>query len=155
MSTATETTPGATRTRSTTAAPGRGRTAARPRPAAPATTAAKRPAPAPRAAAPAPAPRMPFVLLVLGLLGGALISLLALRTVLIEDAFAISTLQEQNADLAIQEEGLREDVLAQEAPSNIADEAEGLGMEPGGPPVVLDLPAGEIRGDDTPAPAEP
>ncbi|MFC4561449.1 hypothetical protein ACFO4E_06245 [Nocardiopsis mangrovi] len=148
MSTATETTPETTRTRSITAAPARARPAARPRP--DTAPAAKRPAPATRDAA--PPPRMPFVLLVLGLLGGALISLLALRTVLIEDAFAISTLQEQNADLSIQEEGLREDVLSLEAPSNIASEAEDLGMEPGGAPVVLDLREGEIRGDDTPAP---
>ncbi|WP_067967385.1 hypothetical protein [Nocardiopsis trehalosi] len=118
-----------------------------------------RPAGRTRAAAPARAraggrgtaaapPRMPFVLLILGLLGGALISLLALRTILIEDAFAISTLQEENAELANQEEALREEVLHAESPDRIAEEAEALGMEQGDAPATLDLETGEFGGAD-------
>ncbi|MBB4930941.1 cell division protein FtsB [Lipingzhangella halophila] len=91
---------------------------------------------------------MPFVLLVLGLLGGALVSLLALRTVLIEDAFAVSQLQEENRELAEREEALREDVVRMESSEAIAEEAENLGMEPGDEPLFLDVETGEISGED-------
>ncbi|MBB6172457.1 cell division protein FtsL [Nocardiopsis mwathae] len=93
------------------------------------------------------APRMPFVLLVLGLLGGAMISLLTLRTVLIEDAFAITELEQEYRDLSHQEEALREDVIALEAPDRIASEAEAMGMEPGDAPLFIDLRTGTVNGD--------
>ncbi|QBI53885.1 FtsB/FtsL family cell division protein [Streptomonospora litoralis] len=101
------------------------------------------------AARPAPrAPRMPFVLLVLGLLGGALISLLALRTVLVADSFTISELQQQNQRLAHQEEALREEVVRLESSERIADEAEEMGMRPGEAPLFLDLDERRVTGDD-------
>ncbi|WP_046472552.1 hypothetical protein, partial [Allosalinactinospora lopnorensis] len=116
------------------------------------------PVSAPRAASrqrPAPhAPRMPFVLLILGLLSGALISLLALRTMLIEDAFAISQLQQENRELAEREEALREEVIHLESPEEVAKAAEELGMEPGEAPLFLDLETGEITGDKGTDPGE-
>ncbi|WP_461001079.1 hypothetical protein, partial [Streptomonospora sediminis] len=110
-----------------------------------------RPAPAARSAP--RAPRMPFVLLVLGLLGGALISLLALRTVLVADAFTITELQQGNERLAHQEEGLREEVMRLESSERIAEEAEAMGMQPGEAPLFLDLDQRRATGDEGGAPS--
>ncbi|GLU45981.1 hypothetical protein [Nocardiopsis ansamitocini] len=84
-------------------------------------------------------PRMPFVLLVLGLLGGALVCLLVLRTVLAEDTFEISRLQQENRTLAQQEQALREANLHSETSEAIADAAEELGMEPGEAPRFIEV----------------
>src|SRR5256714_198522 len=64
--------------------------------------------PAPRPAGPrarSRAPRMPFILLLVGLLGGALVSLLVISTTLAQGSFRVTSLQEQNADLARQARG--------------------------------------------------
>ncbi|TDQ52594.1 hypothetical protein [Actinorugispora endophytica] len=106
-------------------------------------TAATAPAGARAAEAAHPnAPRMPFVLLVLGLLGGALVTLLMLHAVLAEDTFEISTLQQENRELAQEEQALREMILHAESPDRIAEAAEELGMEPGEAPEFIDLGEG-------------
>ncbi|MQY02326.1 hypothetical protein [Actinomadura macrotermitis] len=103
----------------------------------PAKKPAARPKPAgrtSRAAAPArtlrhpAAPRAPFVLLIVGLLGGALISLLFLNTVLAEDAFELSRLQQNNKLLAQRKQGLQEEIAREEAPGNLDRKARALGM---------------------------
>src|SRR5262249_36267119 len=53
-------------------------------------------------------PRAPFVLLILALLGGALISLLLLNTVLAKDAFTLTELQQSNKQLVQQRQALLE-----------------------------------------------
>ncbi|CAM3771284.1 hypothetical protein GCM10009799_08300 [Nocardiopsis rhodophaea] len=152
MSTTTERRPrGHTRSRPATDSPDRRRPYEPARGSGTTRTAPPRPAakraPAPRRQ-PAPrAPRMPFVLLVLGLLGGAMISLLALRTVLIEDAFAITSLEQDNRDLSYEKEALQEEVVALEAPDRIASEAKAMGMEPGDGPLFIDLRTGTIDGE--------
>ncbi|MBV2362489.1 hypothetical protein ACFPZ0_27010 [Streptomonospora nanhaiensis] len=145
MSTGTEE-PGTRRARAAAKAPP-ARTPARTRPAPARRGAAGSTAARPGPAAAARAPRMPFVLLVLGLLSGALISLLALRTVLVADSFAISELQQTNEELAHQEEGLREEVLRLESSERIAEEAEELGMRPGEAPLFMDLDERTVTGD--------
>lgn len=95
-------------------------------------------------------PRMPFVLLILSLLGGALVSLLALRTVLIEDAFAISQLEQQNSKLSNEEERLREQVVELESAGSLASSAEELGMEQGEPPAFINVETGEVISDGVP-----
>ncbi|WP_234401777.1 hypothetical protein [Thermobifida halotolerans] len=89
---------------------------------------------------------MPFVLLVLGLLGGALVTLLMLHAVLAEDTFEIATLQRENRELGQQEQALREKVMEAESPEAIAEAAEELGMRPGEEPRFLDLETGEVTG---------
>ncbi|PSK96812.1 hypothetical protein CLV63_110109 [Murinocardiopsis flavida] len=134
MSQTSEDTRGATGTASRKAPP-------RPRkPERPATRPAQRPRPAP--AAPG-APRLPFVLLILALLAGALISLLALRTVLTEDAFAIDMERDRQQALVHEEQDLRDKVERESAPGAIAEKAEGYGMESGQAPEVLDLEDGK------------
>src|SRR5271166_3541717 len=66
-------------------------------------------------------PRMPFILLLVGLLGGALVCLLVISTTLAQGAFRITNLQEQNANLARQQQILTNEV---------AQEARRLGMRP-------------------------
>jgi hypothetical protein len=89
-------------------------------------------------------PRTPFVLLVLGLLGGGLVCLLVINTTLAAASFRISDLQRGNALLARQEQALQQDVATEEAPSSIEQRAYRLGMRP--QPVLnfLDLRTGRV-----------
>jgi hypothetical protein len=75
-------------------------------------------------------PRMPFILLLVGLLGGALVSLLVISTTLAQGAFRITNLQEQNANLARQEQTLTNEVAQAGNPAVIAKQAEQFGMRP-------------------------
>lgn len=102
----------------------------------PATKPAARPGakPAARTARTRPAakaPRTPFVLLIVGLLGGALVSLLLLNTVLAEDAFRLNDLQRTNTQLQQREQSLQVDVKKAESPTELARRAHDLGMRPG------------------------
>jgi cell division protein FtsB len=84
-----------------------------------------RPRPARRPAAP---PRTPFVLLIVGLLGGALVSLLLLNTVLAQDAFELSRLQASTKQLEQQRQSLELDIAREEAPAQLSQKARNLGM---------------------------
>ena len=87
--------------------------------------------PAPRTAglrARSRAPRMPFILLLVGLLGGALVSLLVISTTLAQGAFRVTSLQEQNANLAREQQTLTNEVAQAGNPAVIAQKAEQLGM---------------------------
>ena len=75
-------------------------------------------------------PRMPFILLLVGLLGGALVCLLVISTTLAQGAFRITNLQEQNANLARQQQTLTNEVAQAGNPAVIAKQAEQLGMRP-------------------------
>lgn len=92
------------------------------------------------------APRIPFVLLVLCLLGGALVSLLVLRSVVAQEAYAITSLQSQNQRLSYQEQQLQDEVAHLENTDRIAEEAEDMGMEPGEAPLFLDPDEGQVIG---------
>jgi len=75
-------------------------------------------------------PRAPFILLLIGLLGGALVCLLVISTTLAEGSYRITGLQQQNANLAKQEQLLTQQVAQASSPQQIATEAEALGMQP-------------------------
>ena len=74
-------------------------------------------------------PRAPFILLLVGLLGGALVSLLVISTTLAEGSFTITGLQQQDTNLARQEQVLTEQVAQASSPARIAQEAEQFGMQ--------------------------
>ncbi len=76
------------------------------------------------------APRTPFVLLLVGLLGGAMISLLVISTTLAQGSFQVTNLQQQDATLARQEQALSQQVAEAQSPALIAAEATQLGMRP-------------------------
>ena len=89
--------------------------------------------PAPRTAGSRPrarSARMPFILLLVGLLGGALVSLLVISTTLAQGSFRITNLQQQNANLARQRQILTNEVAQESNPAVIAKKAEQLGMRP-------------------------
>ena len=94
-----------------------------------------------------PAPKIPFVLLILCLLGGALVALLVLRSVVAQEAYAITSLQSENRELSYVEQQLEKSVADLETSERIAREAEEMGMEQGDAPLFLDLDNGEITGD--------
>jgi Na+-transporting NADH:ubiquinone oxidoreductase subunit NqrC len=87
---------------------------------------------------------MPFILLLVGLLGGALVSLLVISTTLAQGAFRITNLQQQNADLTRQEQTLTNEVAQAGNPAVIAKEASQLGMRPNPRLGFIDLKTGKI-----------
>ena len=89
-------------------------------------------------------PRMPFILLLVGLLGGALVSLLVISTTLAQGAFRITNLQEQNANLARQEQTFTNQIAQAGNPAVIATKAEQLGMRPNPRLGFIDLKTGKI-----------
>jgi hypothetical protein len=89
-------------------------------------------------------PRMPFVLLVLTLLGGSLICLLVINTTLGAASFRISQLQKTGAGLSTQLQGVRQRVAAEQAPAEIAQRAYQLGMRTQTNVTMLDLRSHQI-----------
>jgi len=89
-------------------------------------------------------PRAPFILLLVGLLGGALISLLVISTTLAEGSYRITNLQQQNANLAKQEQLLSQQVAQASSPAQIAQEAEAFGMRPNPNLQFINLKSGKI-----------
>jgi hypothetical protein len=88
-----------------------------------------RPVSSPRHTRPlARSPRTPFILLLVGLLVGALVSLLVISTTLATGSFRIATLKQQNADLARQAQALTDQVAQASSQAQIAREAQALGM---------------------------
>ena len=87
---------------------------------------------------------MPFILLLVGLLGGALVSLLVISTTLAQGSFRITTLQEQNAELARQAQTLTNQVAEAGSPAVIASKARSLGMRPNPRLGFIDLKSGKI-----------
>ena len=107
------TTPGQTTASQTTASRGPGE-------------AVRQPAPAPRRGG----SRTPFVLLILGLLGGGLVCLLVINTTLSAASYQINNLQQGNTQLSQQQQALQQQIAKEEAPATIAAQAKKLGMVP-------------------------
>jgi hypothetical protein len=74
-------------------------------------------------------PRAPFILLLVGLLGGALVCLLVISTTLAQGSYQVTSLQQQNASLAKQQQLLTQQIAQASSPAQIAQEAEALGMK--------------------------
>ena len=104
--------------------------------------------------APKHAPRVPFVLLLLGLLVGGLTMLLVLNTASAANELRRHDLAAQDDNIAATVEQLRNEVAASMAPNNLARVASQLGMVPAGNPAFLDIGAdGKVRVLGSPAPA--
>ncbi|WP_424214184.1 hypothetical protein ACN20G_20095 [Streptomyces sp. BI20] len=113
------------------------------------------PAPGPRGAKATGNPaRMPFVLLVVALLGGGLIGLLLLNSALNQGSFEVSRLKKEAGALQDETQELQRDVDAHAAPDALARRARELGLVPGGSPVFL-AADGKVLGTPTPAAAPP
>jgi len=162
---------GARAARAAAPAPARGRAGARP---APPRSRPQRPAGQPRPAVPAGQPRprassarrapnaaaagvvrssrTPFVFLVVGLLGGGLLCLLLINTILDTGSYQITQLQQENVTLAQQTQELQARIAQQQSPTVLAGKARQLGMEEPGLLQFLDLRKGKIESQPTHAP---
>lgn len=107
--------------------------------------------PEPAAKPPAPAAagshRMPFVLLLCGLLGGALVSALVISTTLAAGSFQITGLQQSTAALARQRQALQEQVAQAQSAPVIEKHALKLGMRMQGQLRFIDLKTGKTLTD--------
>jgi hypothetical protein len=92
--------------------------------------------------------RMPFLLLVVGLLAGALVGMLVISTTLAAGSFRISTLQKQNQALAKQQQELQQQVSQDQAPSVIAQRAAQLGMQPVKQLEFLNVKTGKVSSNE-------
>ena len=142
-------------------APARARTAVRPapprpRPVAPRPVGQPRPSGQPRPGAAtagvARSSRTPFVFLVVGLLGGGLLCLLLINTILDTGSYQITQLQQENVTLAQQTQELQARVAQEESPTVLAAKASQLGMQEPGLLHFLDLRKGKIEREPTHAP---
>ncbi|MCX4720210.1 hypothetical protein OHB27_04290 [Streptomyces virginiae] len=97
---------------------------------------------------------MPFVLLVVALLAGGLISLLLLNSALNEGSFQLSKLRKETTALTDEEQALQRDVDAYSAPDALQRRAHELGLVPGGSPVFIGQD-GKIAGSPAVAEAPP
>ncbi|WP_329211999.1 septum formation initiator family protein [Streptomyces sp. NBC_00683] len=103
---------------------------------------------------PSTAARTPFVLLVVLLLTGGLISLLLLNSALNEGSFRLSKLKRETTELTDEQQALQRDVDSYSEPDALERRARELGMVPGGSPAFLN-PDGTIRGVPERVTAEP
>ncbi|MFJ6853315.1 septum formation initiator family protein [Streptomyces sp. NPDC091271] len=103
---------------------------------------------------PSNAARTPFVLLVVLLLAGGLISLLLLNSALNEGSFRLSKLKRETTELTDEQQALQRDVDSYSEPDALERRARELGMVPGGSPAFLD-PDGTVRGEPERATAQP
>jgi hypothetical protein len=94
--------------------------------------------------------RLPFVLLLCGLLGGALVSALVISTTLAEGAFEITNLQNSTSAQAKQLQSLQEEVAQAQSPQQIAARATRLGMVGVGELRFVDLKTGKTATDADP-----
>nr|WP_260606654.1 septum formation initiator family protein [Streptomyces sp. WAC08241] len=100
---------------------------------------------------PSTAARTPFVLLVVVLLGGGLISLLLLNSALNQGSFKLNELKNETTELTDEEQALQRDVDDYAAPDALERRARELGMVPGGSPAFLG-PDGRVLGRPSAAP---
>ncbi|MEU9030098.1 hypothetical protein AB0D46_21760 [Streptomyces sp. NPDC048383] len=101
---------------------------------------------------------MPFVLLVVALLGGGLISLLLLNSALNEGSFQLSKLKKETTALTDEEQALQRDVDGYSAPDALQRRAHELGLVPGGSPVFIGADgkvAGAVSTAEAPPPPSP
>jgi hypothetical protein len=91
--------------------------------------------------------RMPFVLLLCGLLGGALISALVISTTLAEGSFQINKLQDSTSALARQRQTLQEQVAQAQSAQVIEQRASQLGLRRPGKLLFINLKTGKTTND--------
>ncbi|MFJ8075915.1 septum formation initiator family protein [Streptomyces sp. NPDC096176] len=103
---------------------------------------------------PSTAARTPFVLLVVILLSGGLITLLMLNSSLNQGSFELSELKKKTTELTDEQQALQRDVDRRSAPDALERRARELGMVPGGGPAFLG-PDGKVLGVPKKATAQP
>lgn len=92
--------------------------------------------------------RVPFLLICLGLLVGAMLSALILNTVMTSAAFDLQTTQHELTRTLQSNEEKATEIGRLSAPSRVSQKAESLGMVPGESIIYLDLETGKFIGTD-------
>ena len=110
-----------------------------------------------RVAPPAPisAPRAPFVAVVIALVVAGVLGILVINTKTNENAFRISKLQDQKADLDNQQQALENQIAGYESTGNLDAAARRLGLVKAPTPAYIRLPDGRIIGVPKPGTGEP
>jgi uncharacterized protein HemX len=90
------------------------------------------------------APKAPFGLLIVAMLGGGLVSVVLLNTVLAQDAFTLSELQRGNQRLNERKQTLQEDIARESGPQVLRAKARGLGMRDIEHPAFIDPRTGRV-----------
>ncbi|MBG0817380.1 hypothetical protein [Planomonospora sp. ID82291] len=97
------------------------------------------------------APRAPFVLLVVGLLCGGLVTLLLLNTVLAQNSIRESDLRKELQQLSLQKQKQKIENMQLEMPRQVADAADRQGMVPDDSARVITpdgFPGGRVASED-------
>jgi hypothetical protein len=95
------------------------------------------------------AAKTPFAVVLVVLLGGGLLGLLLLNTLVAQGSFTLHDLSSRSRALQLREQQLAGQVQAQQAPGQLAARAAALGMVPGGAPAFLRLSDGRVLGTPT------
>lgn len=95
-------------------------------------------------------PRIPFVLLVVTVLGLGLVGLLLLNTGLQRGAYQVTDLRQTSADLTLRQQNLRVQVADLQQPQKLAERALHLGMVRNDSPAFLSIATGKIVGAAVP-----
>lgn len=95
--------------------------------------------------------RVPFVLLCIAILAGALLGALVLNTSMASAAYDKHAMEIELAQLARSEQSLRTSIDAHKAPQQLAASARGLGLVLAPPSAYLRLADGAVLGTPTPA----
>jgi tetrahydromethanopterin S-methyltransferase subunit D len=101
----------------------------------------------------ATAPRVPFVALVVALLGVGLVGLLVLNTSLQRGAYVATSLRTSSADLTLREQNLQVQVDRLASPERLATLAAARGMVRTDSPAFLSLATGKVVGVPKPGKA--
>jgi hypothetical protein len=102
---------------------------------------------------PSPRPQMsrvPFLLVLIGLVGFGMVGLLLLNTGLQNQAFAASQLRQQAAQISYQEGELAQLVIEASSTRELTRKATELGMRPNRGIAFVQVPDGRISGDPAP-----
>jgi threonine dehydrogenase-like Zn-dependent dehydrogenase len=99
------------------------------------------------------APRLPFLALVVVVLGTGLVGLLLLNTTLERGTYQVTALRTQTAQLTLQQQALQLKVAAMQDPQRVAQQAQALGMVQNLSPAFLSLATGQVLGHAQPGAA--
>jgi hypothetical protein len=104
---------------------------------------------------PADSPRLPFALLVIGLVAAGLVGLLIVNTSMQSGAFEVGRLQQQNQLLSEQQGDLQRQVQQLSSPVAVTNRAAALGMVADPNPGFLRLSDSKVLGSPQPAGPDP
>ena len=95
--------------------------------------------------------RVPFVVVLLGIIGSGLVGLILISTAMQAQTFELAELTAEARQLETAQEALQREVSELESPENLGPLAVAHGMVPNQTPVYLQLSDGTVKGSPKPA----